>query len=547
MPERISPPAPTANDYHVIVVGYGPSGAMAANMLGSSGIRTLVLERELDVYDKPRAIALDHEIVRTLDNYGLLECVRDYIAPFDDSNHFGAEYQILRTITAVPEPYPLGYTPSMVFSQPPFEAALRTAAAAKPEVSVELGAELIGLTEIASSVHVTYRDAQGVTTIATADYVIACDGASSTVRQLLGIDHDDLAFDEPWVVVDMLMKPNRGQHLPPTSAHFCVPDRPIAYINGLRSHKRWEIMLNPDEDPAAMQAPEQVWSLLSRWVTPEDADLWRAASYRFHALVAKRWRAGNVFLAGDAAHQQPPILGQGMCQGVRDVTNLVWKLGHVLRAEASDALLQTYEEERRGHVRNLIESIVEIGKVLCERDPARAIERDRALLAESGGVPSIRTRQDILPPLTNGFLGKGRGAGELFPQPWMLTGAGRALMDQVHGHGWRLIVADGAHVPEDVLSMATDRGLRVLRLVTSEGHQSDYSDDPREHRLLEVDGVLRDWLKGHSCRFVAVRPDHYVYGTAESADTLRPMLSGLSAGLASGRNQLPPIFPRERL
>ena len=82
-------------------------------------------------------------------------------------------------------------------------------------------------------------------------------------------------------------------------------------------------------------------------LTPEDGTLWRQASYRFHALVADHWRAGRVFVAGDAAHQQPPFLGQGMCQGIRDVANLSWKLGAVLRGEAEEVLLDSYGAERK--------------------------------------------------------------------------------------------------------------------------------------------------------------------------------------------------------
>src|SRR5829696_9021151 len=133
-----------------------------------------------------------------------------------------------------------------------------------------------------------------------------------------------------------------------------------------------------------MEVPAQVWRLLARWIGPDDATLWRAASYRFHALVAQEWRQGRVFLAGDAAHQQPPFTGQGMCQGIRDAANLSWKLQYVLAGKAGDALLETYEVERSVHVKRLTAIIKEIGKLIGERDPKAAHERDRRLLAEAG-------------------------------------------------------------------------------------------------------------------------------------------------------------------
>ena len=113
-----------ANEFQVVVVGFGPSGAVATSLLGDRGIRTLAIDRQRDVYDKPRAIAIDHEILRILDNLGVAERVRPYIAPFPASQHFGAKGELIRRIDMVGEPYPLGYTPSMVFTQPPVEAEI---------------------------------------------------------------------------------------------------------------------------------------------------------------------------------------------------------------------------------------------------------------------------------------------------------------------------------------------------------------------------------------------------------------------------------------
>jgi 3-(3-hydroxy-phenyl)propionate hydroxylase len=202
----------------------------------------------------------------------------------------------------------------------------------------------------------------------TADYVIACDGASSEVREQVGIALEDLVFDEPWLVVDVLVNEEALGKLPQTAAQYCDPARPTTFIIGPRNHRRWEIMLLPGEDPQEAQKPERVWQLLSQWLTPDEATLWRAASYRFHALVAREWRRGRVFLAGDAAHQQPPFIGQGMCQGLRDSANLVWKLDHVLHGHSGEALLDSYGEERGDHVRELTTRIKAIGQVICERD-----------------------------------------------------------------------------------------------------------------------------------------------------------------------------------
>lgn len=148
------------------------------------------------------------------------------------------------------------------------------------------------------------------------------------------------------------------------SVQYCEPSRPCTYVIGPGNHRRWEMSLKADEDPREVATEAGTWRLLRRWLTPEDATLWRQASYQFHALVASAWRSGAVFLAGDAAHQQPPFLGQGMCQGLRDAANLCWKLIAVHRGEAAAALLDSYQRERRQHVVDLTTRIKAIGALI---------------------------------------------------------------------------------------------------------------------------------------------------------------------------------------
>ncbi len=521
-------PQADANEFEVVVVGFGPSGAVATSLLGAHGIRTLAVDRDRSVYDKPRAIALDHEILRLFDNLGVAGRLLPYIAPFPTSEHFGARGQLIRRIDMVSEPYPLGYTPTMVFTQPPVEEELRAHARSYPEVIVELGTELTQLSQSATGVTLELRSDTGLTRSVTADFVIACDGASSGVRRQLGIDFEDLSFDEPWLVVDLQVNDGALTKLPRTAAQFCDPARPTTYIIGPASHRRFEIMLLPGEDPRAMQQPDNVWRLLARWLTPEDATLWRAASYRFHALVASNWRSGRVFLAGDAAHQQPPFIGQGMCQGIRDVANLAWKLERVLRGRSGAALLDTYEEERSAHVRELTTRIKAIGRVICERDPIAAAARDERILAEGGGSVRTITRQEIVPPLHCGLIGSDRHAanGTLFPQPWVFGVSGRVLLDALCGTGWRLVLKAGTELAMSraIAAQARDAGLRVIRIAADD-------EDMAADAIREESGVVGRWFTQHECAAALVRPDHYVYGVASDVSALASLLSELAGRL----------------
>ncbi len=517
--------------HDVAVVGFGPSGAVATSLLAKAGRRTLAVDRSRTVYDKPRAIALDHEILRVLDNLGVADRVLPHVAPFPASEHFGVDGGLIRRIDTVPEPYPLGYVPTMVFTQPPVEAALRDHAASCPDVEIALGTEVTAISQDDAAVTLTLRADDGTERTVTAGHVVACDGAASTIRRALGIALDDLVFDEPWLVVDVKVHAHALHRLPSNAAQYCDPARPATYIVGPGNHRRWEIMLLPDEDPRAMEEPDAVWRLLARWIAPHDATLWRAAAYRFHALVASEWRRGRIFLAGDAAHQQPPFIGQGMAQGVRDVANLAWKLSAVHGGEADDALLDTYGEERGAHVRELTARIKHIGETICERDPVAARARDARLLAQGGGTAPTVTRQEIVPPITTGLLAADAhpANGTLFPQPWVRWGGDRARLDGITGGGWRLILRAGAlrtDLPPGALPGKAVRPTVVRLLAPGEA-----ATDPADLSLTETDGVVAAWFARHRCAAALIHPDHYVFGVAGDASGLDRLLRDLRARL----------------
>ena len=503
--------------YEVAIVGFGPTGAVAAGLLGKKGIRTFVCDKLHDVYDKPRAIALDHEIARVFQHLGVSEKIQPFLEPFTDSVFYGVDGQMIKRMSTVSAPYPLAHLPSVVFTQPPVEKVLREHAASHTCVDIQLGQTLVNLEQSADLSTLTLQADDGTTSTVKAQYVIGCDGASSAVRGFAGIELQDLDFDEPWLVVDVLVNEAGLQKLPTTSVQYCNPQRPCTYLICPGNHRRWEISINAGEDPRTVSTPEGTWKLLAPWITPQDGELWRQASYRFHALVADKWRNKRVFLAGDSAHQQPPFLGQGMCQGVRDAVNLCWRLEAVLRDDASDTLLDSYGVERKAHVTELTTRIKGIGKLITERDIDKARARDAKLLNDCGGEVKPMPRQDVQPALTVGLLSpvEHPARGTIFPQPLLQNKDGHPVrMDEVYPAGWKVIFSKDA-------GANCERACAHYHLPHLQVAQLGVGP------LIELENVLNNWFTKHAVVAAIVRPDHYIYGVCADLESVAQQLDGL--------------------
>ena len=481
--------------YDVVIVGCGPVGALAANLLGRKGLSVLVLEKELEHYPLPRAVHLDHEMMRLFQSAGVIDRVEGDMIATDGHLHVGADHGVIRYMGTVGKPRPFGWANDYFFYQPELEAHLREGLAGLPGVSLELGAEFTALEQDADTVTLRYVS-EGEEHEVKARWAVACDGARSAVRKAIGVALDDLQFEEPWLVVDaevdgpVSFPPISGvpvdADLQRLSVMMCDPHRPATIVPGRGNHRRWEFMLLPGEDDRAMTQPDRVGALVGAWMADVPHRIVRAATYRFHGLVAERWQVGNVFLAGDAAHQTPPFFGQGMCHGLRDVANLAWKMGAIVHDGATVSLLDTYQPERDPHVRAVIGAAVDAGRYICELDPARAAARDADFRA-AAGARSGETAHDLIPAIAAGVVASGtRAAGERFIQP--LLADGRKLDDLV-GDGWRLLVRDAAQACE---------APGVTTIVASE---------------LADAGAVTAWLDARHVDAVMLRPDHYVFGT----------------------------------
>ncbi len=164
----------------------------------------------------------------------------------------------------------------------------------------------------------------------------------------------------------------------------------------------------------------------------------RHTVYEFRSMLAERMRDGRVLLAGDAAHLTPPFLGQGLCAGLRDVMNIAWKLDLVLRGFAESGLLDSVEVERQPQNEWIINFAIQLGRVLCELDAAKAAERDAALRA--AGPPAGAE----LAPIGAGVVRAGDPvAGRLGVQATVAMDARQGRLDDLTGGGFTLLARRG--------------------------------------------------------------------------------------------------------
>ncbi|MDR3509689.1 MAG: bifunctional 3-(3-hydroxy-phenyl)propionate/3-hydroxycinnamic acid hydroxylase, partial [Caulobacteraceae bacterium] len=430
----------------------------------------------------------DHEIMRLLQQLGLADGALDYARPAPAYEFRAADGKPLLRFD-LPAQSPSAWSTGYMFNQPGMENALRGLLADLPEAEVRLERRFVALSQDADGVTAELEGPNGAEQVR-ARYLVGCDGASSPVRQAIGGALSDYQFDEPWLVVDARILP--GARTPDINLQICDPKRPTTCVLMGPGRHRWEFMLLPGEEPERMLDEALVQSLIAPWDCGP-VELERKAVYRFHGLVADRWRDGRVLLAGDSAHQTPPFAGQGMCSGLRDAANLAWKLGAVLDGAADEALLDTYQTEREPHVRALIEFAIGMGRVVCALDPQVAAERDRSMLAQrAAGAPALRPTAPA--PLTVGVVIPGAPlAGTLCPQ--LLIDGQRS--DDVFGDGPWLISRAAIETDHPPLKAISAKASRFA---------------PFAEGLLDLLGLAPGAA-------LLVRPDRYVFG-AGAPETL---------------------------
>jgi 2-polyprenyl-6-methoxyphenol hydroxylase-like FAD-dependent oxidoreductase len=477
----------------VAIVGAGPTGITAATLLAQYGVDCLVLDRWPGVYPQPRAVHLDDEIYRVVARLGIADEFAAISRPTLGLRLLDKRFTVLTEFNRDTSRSVHGFPQANMFDQPEFEALLRANLKRYPGAELRGNAVVTDVADHEGRVRVAFIDrCDGQTHLVEADYLLGCDGANSVVRTQIGSAMRDLKFEQRWLVVDIAIDADLHQW---EGVHqVCDPVRAGTYMRIGEARYRWEFQLLADESADDFGTLPALRPLIAPWtadVADSDLTLLRVAEYTFRAQIADRWRRGNVFILGDAAHLTPPFIGQGMGAGLRDAMNLAWKIAGVRNGTLAPDILDSYEQERKPHTRQLIRLALNVGRAMTGGGHLGNVAR-RLVLPRLRLLPGLRDRvvDSTTPALRSSALvhksrRPGELAGMLCPNP-LLPGGVR--LDDVVGAGFVFITTHPLDGPDE--ASLRRRGVAML--------------------VADRDTELEKWLRRAHIAAAIVRPDRTV-------------------------------------
>ncbi|MEW2353500.1 FAD-dependent monooxygenase [Spirillospora sp. NPDC029432] len=471
----------------MIVVGAGPVGSMLAGELHLGGAEVVVYDRLTAPAGESRALGFNRRAAESLDQRGLLSRLGDF--RWGPMGHFGGVRFDLGMLEE-------DHSGVLGLSQARTEEMLGDRLA-ELGVPVRRGYEVTGLRETPDGVVVSYDGPDGPGEDAAA-YVVGCDGAGSTVRSLAGIPAPGREATRGMYTAEIAgvaLRPRPiGERLPGGSMVVCTP----------LGEGRYRIVIHdkglpPRPDPGALTFPQvaDAWQRLTGESVHHAQALWLWASGNASALAAE-YRRGRVLLAGDAAHEIPPLAAWGLSAGLQDAVNLGWKLAATVNGWAPNDLLDTYHTERHPIGEQLARnaraaSLLYLGD--ADMDPIRSVMGELAACKDAaahlaGIVSGLGIRYDL-------GTGDHPLLGRRMPPHQELT-----LPD-----GTRTRIADLLHTAHGLLITTNPD--------TPTQHAHDWND-----RIDIITGTWTTWPTTHQppSDTLLIRPDGYIAWTSPGTD-----------------------------
>ena len=465
--------------YDVIIVGLGPTGGTLANLLALSGFSILILEREKNLYALPRAVHFDDEIMRVFQTIGITKKFLKNTIINKGTKFVNSDGKVLLDW---PRPKLItenGWYPSYRFHQPDLEKNLRNQLKNYKKVKLMQNTEVIKIKNNKNSVNLLFKSKNKLKKVRS-KYVIGCDGARSTTRNQIGSVLDNLGFTQKWAVVDLILKKNKNK-LPDRTIQYSNSERPATYCRNVGKRRRWEFAIQDNEDEREILSDEYIWNFLKPWLNPKDAYLERKAIYVFQSAIARKWRKGRIFIAGDAAHLMPPFMGQGMCAGIRDVSNLAWKISWCIKNNHNEKFLDTYQTERFSNAKEYIETTMRMGEFV------NAVGSENITDNISSGPNGTKSMQSIKPKLGVGLgSNKDKNRGKIFPQLKMKNGK---TLDEKFSKSPLLLTSS---------KLSKKISLNKIQSITDK----------------DIKG-LSNLLKSYNAKAIIVRPDRFILKTCK--------------------------------
>ena len=397
--------------YDVVIVGFGPTGGTLANLLALHGFSILVLEKEKSFYPLPRAVHFDDEIMRVFETIGITNTFLKHTIINKGTKFVDKKNRVILDWPRPREITENGWYPSYRLNQPDLERELRKKLKSYKKVEIRQSSNVKKIINKKNDVNIIFEDINSKKILnIKSKYLIGCDGANSITRSQMKTKMNNLGFTQKWAVIDLILNKDK-KNLPDRTIQYSNPTRPATYCRNVGKRRRWEFAIKKTENIETILSNKYIWNFLKPWLKKKEARLERKTIYTFQSALAKSWKKGRIFLAGDAAHLMPPFMGQGMCAGIRDVSNLAWKISHCLRKKHDDKLLNSYQSERSSNVKEYIKTTMRMGEFV------NAVGKSPITNNISSDSKGRKSMKSIKPKLGRG-LGKPKDKfrGDIFPQ-----------------------------------------------------------------------------------------------------------------------------------